>query len=136
LTFSLDEYEVVFRAPNSLDLAAALAAESADSVSVLLRACVLSASSDGVGHIPEELPSHVVEGIVRRMGEADPQADVQLALTCLSCGHHWLAPFDAGSFLWREVAAFSGRLLHDVHRLAMAYGWQEADILAMSSSRR
>ena len=40
------------------------------------------------------------------------------------------------SYLWHEVDAWALRLLRDVHRLARAYSWREADILALSPSRR
>ena len=40
---------------------------------------------------------------------------------------------------WGEryrVTARAGALLHEVHRLASAYGWSETDVLAMSAMRR
>jgi hypothetical protein len=44
--------------------------------------------------------------------------------------------FDAGEFLWREVAARARRLVYEVHALARYYGWREADILSMTGRRR
>jgi hypothetical protein len=44
--------------------------------------------------------------------------------------------FDIGAFLWEEIAAQARRLLREVHTLARAYGWREADILVMSAARR
>jgi hypothetical protein len=70
------------------------------------------------------------------MAEADALGDVQLALTCPQCGHEWQAPFDIASFLWTEINAWAHRTLQDVHELARAYGWREADILALSPWRR
>ena len=70
------------------------------------------------------------------MAEADPQADVQLALVCPACGHTWQATFEIVSFLWAELSAWAERTLADVHALASTYGWREADILAMSARRR
>ena len=35
-----------------------------------------------------------------------------------------------------ELATQAKRLLREVHFLARAYGWREADILAMSARRR
>jgi hypothetical protein len=55
---------------------------------------------------------------------------------CPSCGHVWQALLDIVDFLWKEVAAGAARLLDEVHTLARAYHWPEADILAMSSRRR
>ena len=58
------------------------------------------------------------------------------ALYCPECGHRWHATFDIVSFFWSEIDAWAYRTLHQVHRLASAYGWREADILAMSPWRR
>ena len=70
------------------------------------------------------------------MALVDPQADVQLALSCPACGQQWRATFDVVSFLWDELDAWARRLLREVHTLASAYHWREADILAMSRWRR
>lgn len=70
------------------------------------------------------------------MAEAEPQADVQLALACPACGHRWLATFDVVSYFWSEVNAWAYRVLGEVHTLAFAYCWREEDILAMSPWRR
>jgi hypothetical protein len=74
--------------------------------------------------------------VAERMAQADPQAEVQLALTCPACQHEWLATFDILSFFWIEINAWALRLLQEVHRLASAYGWRETDILGLSSWRR
>ena len=66
----------------------------------------------------------------------DPQANVQMNLSCVRCGKHWQAVFDIESFLWSEINRWAERLLLEVHQLARAYGWREADILAMSPHRR
>jgi citrate lyase gamma subunit len=83
-----------------------------------------------------ELPAEAIDAAVARMAEADPQADVQLDLTCPACGHRWLALFDIVPFLWSEINAWAQRTLQDVHRLASAYGWREADVLALTPWRR
>jgi hypothetical protein len=70
------------------------------------------------------------------MAEADPQADVQLNLSCPQCAAAWSAPFDIEAFLWTEIAAWAGRTLQEVHGLARAYGWREQDILSLSATRR
>jgi hypothetical protein len=44
--------------------------------------------------------------------------------------------FDIVSFLWTEIAAEAKRLLREVHILASAYGWREADIFSLSPLRR
>jgi len=44
--------------------------------------------------------------------------------------------FDIVSFFWSEICVQAKRLLREVHILARAYGWREADILSMSAARR
>jgi hypothetical protein len=70
------------------------------------------------------------------MAACDPQAEVLLDLNCPACGHGWQALFDVVAFFWAELAAQAKRLLREVHTLARAYGWREADILGMSARRR
>jgi hypothetical protein len=111
----------------------------------LLHRCVLAVDSDpdnegveGSATAPEieQLPANLVERIVEAMSEADPQADVELLLSCPACGHQWQAPFDIVSYLVTEVDVWARRILADVARLARGYGWCETDILAMTPARR
>ncbi len=103
---------------------------------LLLHRCLLSANHAGVTIELEEIPPEVTEIAVQRMAEADPMADIQLAMTCPSCARQWSAALDIVSFLWSEIEVWAWRLLHDVHTLAAAYGWSERDILTMSANRR
>jgi hypothetical protein len=96
----------------------------------------MSARRDGAEIAVEDLPPEVVAAVSERMAEADPQADVQLALACPQCEHHWHTPLDIVSFFWSEINALALRLLNDIHTLASAYGWKEADIVAMAPTRR
>ena len=38
--------------------------------------------------------------------------------------------------VWSDLTDWVGRTLTEVHQLARAYGWSEAEILAMSGWRR
>jgi hypothetical protein len=130
-------YEVAFRLPNTLDLVAA--AESADSEAarrLLFDRCVVVTSGASGPLAAVELPAAVVEQVTERMAAADPQADVSLALACPACDQTWTAPFDIAGYFWTELSAWAERLLSDVCALAAAYGWREADIVAMSPPRR
>jgi hypothetical protein len=136
-SLSLADYEMSFRLPTSLDLAAT--ADQRDIAAArnrLLERCLLAIRHNGEETSTAQLPAPVVDAIIEHMAQADPQADVQLALTCPACGHQWQAPFDIASFFWSEIDAWARRILHAVHTLASAYGWREADILAMSPRRR
>lgn len=129
-----DGYRVHFRLPDGADLAELEGAPTGERS--LLQRCIADARRDGQPVEPTELPDHVVAAIAQRMAEADPQADVQLALTCPACAHAWQAPFDIVAFFWSEIDAWAKRTLREVHTLASAYGWREADILALSPRRR
>ena len=137
LSLSVAGYELRFRPPNSLDLIAI--ANYQDAVAArrqLLERCLSRSERDGVPVPAGQLPQEVVDALVQRMAQADPQSDVQPALCCLKCGHRWQASFDIGSFFWSEINAWAHRTLKDVHTLASAYGWREMDILNMSAQRR
>jgi hypothetical protein len=44
--------------------------------------------------------------------------------------------FDVADYLWQELHAWAKDVLRSVHALAVAYGWREADVLALSPTRR
>jgi hypothetical protein len=137
LSLCIGDYAVRFRLPNSLDLGACHEGGDLSTVrQLLLQRCLLHIRHDGAEAPPEQLPAEVTEAIVECMAATDPQADVQLALACPHCGHHWQAAFDINSFFWQEIDAWAQRTLREVHILASRYGWREMDILAMSARRR
>jgi hypothetical protein len=139
-TLSLEQsgYQVQFRLPNSLDLlAVAGCASPADMRGRLFEQCVLKVGHQGrAGPVASEIPAEIIDAAIDRIAEADPQADVQVDMTCPCCGHEWGAAFDIVSYLWTELHSRAVSLLREVHLLASAYGWRESDILAMSSRRR
>lgn len=129
-----DGWAVTFRLPSTEDLFALDAAPGARGR--LLERCLLGARRNGRSQPVARVPARIRDAVVRRMGEADPQADVHTRLTCPACAHGWDATFDIVSFFWGEIEAWAHRTLRDVHVLASAYGWREADILALSPARR
>lgn len=129
--------ELRFRLPNSRDLAAVASCEdTATARNLLAQRCILRISRDGIPVAASELPAEVIRGVAREMAAWDPQAEVMLDLRCPACDHDWQRLFDIVTFFWAELAAQARRLLHEVHTLARAYGWREADILDMSARRR
>lgn len=127
-------YEVTFRLPGSADLAALEGVE--DRRRQLLCSCVLGARRKGRKQAFRRLPARVLDAVVERMSEADPQADVHTELACPDCGHSWQAVFDVVTFFWEEIESWVHRTLRDVHVLAAAYGWRESEVLALSPWRR
>jgi hypothetical protein len=137
LSFRAAGYEVDFRLPNSLDLAAlADCPDPALARPILLDRCLVSVRQKGVEKSGDSLPEGVIQAVVDKMAQADPQAHIQFALSCPSCSHPWEATFDIGSFFWTEIHAWACRLLREVHTLALTYGWGESEILALSPWRR
>lgn len=136
LEIALNGCRVWFRLPNSLDLLAVARLRTVDEArrELLLR-CVLDVESEA-GIRADELPEPVEAALIGQMEQADPQANVQLALDCPACSHHWLQPFDILPYLWQEIDDWAGRTLHEVHLLASAHGWSERAILDMSAHRR
>jgi hypothetical protein len=132
-----DDCEVHCRLPNSLDLVDVAGNEDVQTVRrLLLQRCVLAARSGSEEQPVNELPEDVLTAVIARMSEADPQADVELALSCPLCSYEWQAAFDILAFFWSEIDAWAKRVLRDVHALATAYGWREDDILSMTALRR
>lgn len=136
-SFDSEEYRVRFRLPNSLDLMAVADSPTVDAArEEIFRRCLLSLQYHGQEQPPDPLPQAVFHAIVGQMAEADPQAEVQLSLACPACNHLWQTVFDIVAFFWSEIDAWAHRILRDIHTLASAYGWSEADILALSPRRR
>jgi len=130
-----------FRLPTSRDLAR-IAKEADPHVAAirLVEHCLLRSDdlspNDLSPHDPAAWSDRELEEIGDRMAQADPLAETRLTLACPSCGHGWEENLDIAAFLWEEIEARAKRILFEIHRLASAYGWAEAQILALSARRR
>ena len=123
--------EHAFRLPTSRDLAhVAAAGGSAAAAAALLERCRIGGPRNG------QWADGLLETIEDRLADADPLAEIRLALDCPSCGHEWKDALDIARFLWTEVEALARRVLWEVHTLALAYGWSESETLALSAVRR
>ena len=85
---------------------------------------------------PATVSAEVADALGELMGELDPQADIVLELTCAACGESASVPFDAGDFVAREIGEDRDALLREIHLLALHYGWQESELVAMATTRR
>lgn len=136
-SLSQDGYEVHFRLPAAGDLAALASCSDLEAArAALLERCVLRCRHQGQELVTEELPEEVVAAVAQRMEERDPLAEIPLRIDCNACSHRWEAVLDIGSYLWVEVSTLAERLLYEVHALARAYGWSEAEVLALGAERR
>ena len=127
-------YRVRFRLPTGADQEAAVEAAGGDvarGVRALLARCVESCEPP-----PEGWPPPLVEGISQRMAQLDPQAQVELAAVCPSCGAEFETLLDAATFLFDEVGLRLAHLYREVHLLALHYHWSEAEILRMTPGKR
>lgn len=136
-TLSVDGYELTLQLPGSAELIAIESCGDVDEATTeLTTRCIHSAYRDGKAVATAELPVDVVAAAIQRLAEGDPQAETVFALCCPACDEHWSCELDVAGFFWKELRAHALRLLDDVHLLASAYGWNEAEILALSPLRR
>jgi hypothetical protein len=126
---------ISFRLPTGGDLEAAArvgAVDPARGARLVLDRCVV-----GVDGAPgAQVAPAAVEAVAARMAELDPQAEVVLEMPCAVCGHVFSVPLDAGALLARELADRADVLLHEIHLLALHYGWPESELLEMGTRRR
>ena len=137
LSVTAGDTSLSVRRVNSRDLAAISGSVDVQAARRLLcEQCVLQATRDGNVIPAANLSAAAVEEVASALATADPRAELQIDLRCAACQHRCQPVFDVVSFLWTEIDLLVRRLLHEVHALAWAYGWHEADVLAMSNARR
>lgn len=134
LVFDRDGWRVEYRLPVPDDVGAT-AARGLRPTDLLTR-CIVAARHDGAEVPPAAAAAALFDDLDAEMELADPLAGIMLRLECVSCPHEWRVRFDIAHYLWREVEIEAVRVLGEVHRLAHAYAWSEAQILALSPSRR
>lgn len=135
IVIEVGDHVVHARLPTAGELAALPAGEPTDRLAArLLERCVTAASCAGVAVEPAQLPADLRAPVEDRLQEVG--GEVELVLTCPSCGHRWTGILDPAAFLWVEIDVRARQLADDVHVLASAYGWSEAEILALSRRRR
>jgi len=136
-SFRLKDYQVTFRPPTSADLINIAARTHTDPArQQLLQACLISVKRRKKAVFMHELPPEVADAIIAHIGQNESLANLTITATCPVCGHKWEVVFDIVSYFWSEINAWAVRMMHETHALASAYGWREADILAMSAWRR
>ena len=128
-----DGRRICFRLPTTADLRQASECRSAeDGARMLAAGCLL----EGRSADDAPLADSVVDALGSAMAEHDPQSDVSLEARCPACEAELTVNFDVADYVWRRVAMAGRGLMIDVHQLALAYGWSEAEILAIPAGRR
>ena len=84
----------------------------------------------------EALSPALAEAVDARIEARETAAELAISLTCEECDAAWREVLDVAAYFWAEIAAAARRLMGEVAEIAAAYGWAEADILAMSPVRR
>lgn len=128
-------YEVRLRLPTGDDLTD-LPGDVEAAARELLARVVLTVSRGGEDVELGSLPPGVLRAADEALAAADPAADLELAVDCPDCGAQATVVLDPVELLWDEVDAWAWRMLGEVHALAGAYGWSEADVLALTPARR
>ena len=118
------------RAPTVRDLVSA--AGRPDAAEVIAGRCVRSVDAGPPPRLGPEDLERVDAALERLAGEAVPV----LRTVCPGCGGEVAAVLDASALLWERVRTAAPAVLRDVARLAAAFGWSEADVLALSPRRR
>ena len=141
-TLTLGDERVRFRAPCSDDVAAlqptaeAAAGDAAAFARAVFDRCVVDAHIGGAPVLAAALSGAVQHAVAERLDALDPLAGIAIDIACARCSHAFSAPLDLAQLLWTELRHRAEQLLADVAALANAYGWREADVLALSPTRR
>lgn len=135
--FRDQDVEISYRVPTAADLGALAAGATSDEAhAALVAACLIEAHVSGAPTAPADLPESVVTALEAAIANADPQADVILAVECPECGRRSDVPLDLAGFLLDEIDDWAAQTLRQVAILASSFGWREAEILALSPDRR
>ncbi len=122
-----------FRLPASVDLAQALSqSEPRQALARGLR--VDAGAATPADHAA--LDEAALQSIESALAAADPAAQIDIRLQCDACGQAFDAPLDVADCLWLDVSRRAQQTLDEVHLLASAYGWSEAEVLAVPPARR
>jgi hypothetical protein len=130
------EYRLVLRPLNSLDLISCRKLDTAEMARTMFARCLISASSADTALSADEIPDEIARSALDEITRSDPQADLEVMVTCEACQSTTRENFDIISFFWSEIDRWARRILREVHVLASCYGWNEADVLSLSSLRR
>lgn len=134
---------IAMRPANTLDLVASRTAKSEEEARAILlarTACADAAdeldTAESARRWLEAQPEAVAALLAERFEQVNAAAEIRMRLACAACGGCPLLDLDVARYLLREIGGTARRLLAEIHELALAYGWSEAVIAAMSGVRR
>ncbi|MEO3891429.1 hypothetical protein [Nonomuraea sp. B5E05] len=120
------------RPPSARDLL--VAAQADDALATLLTRCVRDAAGGPIS--PAQLTAEQLRAVDAVAEELAGAAAVMLRARCPACENIVAVSLDVAELLWERVAARAPALLTEVATLAAAFGWAEAEILALPAGRR
>ncbi|MFV8748935.1 hypothetical protein ACNOYE_00130 [Nannocystaceae bacterium ST9] len=131
-------FVVRFRLPSTADLRAIAERERSGGSgrALLIERIVVGCERLGDRSSASALPESVIAALEAEIERLDPISDIRFTQACPACEHRFVAPFDVARFCWQELEVDARRLLQEVDALASSYGWTEAEILALSRTRR
>lgn len=129
-------YRVLCRLPRNRDLHTLDPDDEPSAVRALVARCAVRAHDrDGAELAATELPDATLDDVARALAQRDPGAQTEVRIQCPG-GHEWVEELNIRAVVWTDLTEWLGRTLTETHRLAQAYGWSEAEILAMAPWRR
>lgn len=114
-----------FRLPTADDQYSVIGLEPEKVAATLLERCMVEGD-------PMESP----EIIQTAMDDVGPVLDLDLEAVCPKCGAPQSVRFDIQTYVLRALAYEKRFLIHEVHRIAMAYGWGQEEILSLTREDR
>ena len=133
----LRDYSIEMRLPNSNDIRGIAFQNNTQNAEMsLLKNCLTEIRQQQKPIAFEQLPKEVLQEIIQKMAETDPQADVTMQPECPNCKTVWEAPFDIMSFLWAEINSWAQKTMREIFLLAKAFSWPEREILNLTPRRR
>ncbi|MEP3244153.1 MAG: hypothetical protein ABJN40_17885 [Sneathiella sp.] len=138
---SVGDVTLEVRPLNARDLTSLPASAAAGILRAFLASRCLVAVYDNAGcdiGLPEraDIQPEWIAAIEDMLEERDPLSALIYCLDCLDCERAWRAQFDVTDLLWHELEVENAIVLEEIHLLAVHYGWQEADIVAIPPVRR
>jgi hypothetical protein len=85
---------------------------------------------------PDDWTGVDAAAVDRALGEADPLVAFEAAIACPECGREEDYPVDLQALVLERLRRAQARLMEQVHRLARAYHWSEAQAMALPAWRR
>ena len=110
-------------------------ADEQSAIRAMVRMLLIS-EKEGPAPFPGHLPADLLADISRALDEADPLINYRCPVVCPYCDHQATYPIDLEAFALKQLQQAQHNLLNNVHRLASAYHWSEAEIFAVPPWRR